>query len=650
MNHMMTPDAESHLRAWQKSFIKNKFCPKHVTGNEHNLWFANCCTGSGKSNVGFESVIQNILFNGARRKKSIHVFVGPSIMLSNQIKRECEAYLHKFYPFLVDKVEFFVRNCESTDSKIDLSKLIYWAKNSTYQHGVFTYCADSFFGNETIGNRYDAIYNGLKKTVTANPDIVCGTIVFDEAHNYKSRWGEITGYAATSSTNIIPTPEDINKLPDLFSDVLCMTGTPCPYQCWMSQDERWKKDSVVSVNYATAIKHKWIVCPDVYVIKVRDVKTQLEDAAITALAHERRINAANIRGVSNVATHMLINAPDINTANNCGKNLWNYYGGKVGSSILHSKATVKDTGRGMNTTFDLTAEIDGVKMGSKDAKESIMKIDTTDIGKERIVTQVKMISEGINVNSFDATLITSHSEVNITQQTGRTLRIFKGKNHASLYAVSQNQDDVAIIVSELVDQGLDLEEVLSHIKEIDISGRGKEEDPDSIVEYEKSGWRKYTKVEIKNLMNAVNGATVEARIRNYVKNNADAIDLIYQLISAIGTSSKASTTKGKSRTKSASKGKGSGASNASTGKKNEGMIGKKNAILRRIEDRITKVPDWRNLYIPNMDVDKIINYMLNDLCGIGKAPTLTKEQSAILRDLINQVDIEMQQAQAARTK
>ena len=51
-----------------------------------------------------------------------------------------------------------------------------------------------------------------------------------------------------------------------------------------------------------------------------------------------------------------------------------------------------------------------------------------------------------------------------------------------------------------------------------------------------------------------------------------------------------------------------------------------------------------------MDVDKVINYMLNDLCGIGKAPTLTKEQSAILRDLINQVDIEMQQAQAARTK
>ena len=112
---------------------------------------------------------------------------------------------------------------------------------------------------------------------------------------------------------------------------------------------------------------------------------------------------------------MLINAPDINTANNVGKNLWDYYGGKVGSSILHSKATVKDTGRGMNTTFDLTAEIDGVKMGSKEAKESIMKIDTTDIGKERIVTQVKMISEGINVNSFDATLITSHSEVNIIQ-------------------------------------------------------------------------------------------------------------------------------------------------------------------------------------------------------------------------------------------
>ena len=653
MNHMMTPEAEKHLRAWQKSFIKKQFCTKHNTGNEHNLWFANCCTGSGKSNVGFESVIQNILFNETRHKKSINVFVAPTIMLSNQIRRECEEYVQKFYPALTKKIDFIVRNCESEDSKIDISKPVYWANNSKVRHVVFAYCADSFFGNDTIGNRYDAIYSGLKKTIANNKNIVCGTIVFDEAHNYKSKWSEITGYAATSSTNIIPTPEEVNKLPELFSDVLCMTGTPCLYQCWMSQDERWKKDYVVSVNYAMAIKHGWIVRPDVYVINVCDIKNQLEDAAIAAMAHERRINSSGIKGVSNATTHMLVNAPDINTANNVGKNLWNYYDGEVGVSILHSAKTVKDTGRGKNTTFDLTAEIDGVKMGSKEAKEAIMKIDTTDAGKERIVTQVEMISEGINVNSFDAPLISSHSDVKITQQIGRSLRFAKGKNHASIYCVAENQEDVATLVSELVDQGLDLEEVLKKMKMIDISGKGKDEDPEAVADYEKSAWRGYTKVEIKNLMNAVNGATVEARIKNYVKNNAPALDLIYKLISAIKVASPSSSKNAKGSGKGTGKGssKGGAGAKAEKGEKKESSaLGKKNAILRRIEDRITKVADWRDLYIPNMGMDKVINYMLDDLCGIGEAPTLNSEEAAILRDLINQVDIEMQQAVADHQK
>ena len=653
---MMTPEAEKYLRTWQKHFIKKQFCPKHDTGAEHNLWFANCCTGSGKSNVGFESVIQNIQFNASRGKKTINVFVAPTIMLSKQIKKECEEYLQKFYPTLKDKVEFVLRNCESDDSRVDLAKTIYWANNSKVRHYVFVYCADSFFGNDTIGNRYDAIYKGLKNTTTKNKDIVCGTIVFDEAHNYRTWWEEITGYAATSPRTINPTTQDINILTDLFSDVVCMTGTPCVYQCWMSQDERWQKDFVVSVNYAMAIKNGWIVRPDVYVLMVRDIKSQLEDAAITAMAHERRINASGIKGVANTTTHMLINAPDINTANNVGKNLWEYYGKKVGVSILHSPKTVKDTSRGKNTTFDLTAEIDGVPMGSKQAKDSIMAIDSTDYARERIVTQVEMISEGINVNSFDCPLITSHSDVKITQQIGRSLRFLPKtvpgvKNHASIYCVAENQEDVANLVSQLVDQGLDLEEVLKNMKIVDVPGKGKPEDEDAVADYEKSDWRGYTKVEIKNLMNMVNGATVEARIKNYVNNHAAAINLIYSLISAIKVSGsskgkKAAAKSGKSGKGSSTKG-GAGTKDENGEKKESTPLGKKNAILRRIEDRITKVADWRDLYIPNMQMDKVINYMLDDLCGVGEAPTLTTEQAAILRDFITQVDIEMQQAVAA---
>lgn len=647
MNSMMTPEAEKYLRTWQKNFINKKFCPKHVTGSEHNLWFANCCTGSGKSNVGFETVIQNILFNESLGRKSISVFIAPTIMLSDQIKVDCVKYFEKYYPNLKGKVDFSVFNCESTDNRINLAKPIYWAANPKVRHYVVSYCYDSFFGNETIGNRYDAIYNGLVAT-TANKDIVCGTIVFDEAHNYGSKWSEITGYAATSSTNIIPTPEDVNILTKLFSDVVCMTGTPNVYQCWMSQDERWAKDYVVSVNYATAMKNGWIVSPDVFVIMVNDVRTGLEDAAITALANERHINAAKIKGVSNVATHMLVNSPDINTANNVGKNLWNYYDKSVGVSILHSTKKVADTGRGQNKFLNLTAEIDGKEMGSKDAKKSIMEIDTTDVGKERIVTQVEMISEGINVNSFDCSLLTSHSEVNNIQQTGRTLRKFDGKNHASLYCVAENQEDVAQLVSDLVDQGLDLEEVLKKMKLVDRRGTDKDEDPDSVADYEASSWRGYTQVEIRNLMNAVSGATVGARIKTYLKKNTAAIDLLYSMISAIKVNTPTKSKKSTGKSGKSGKGGGSGASKADKGEKKESSpLGKKNAILRRIEDRITKVADWRKLYIPNMGINKVINYMLDDLCGIGDAPTLTGEQAAILRDFIKQVDIEMQQAEAA---
>ena len=78
-----------------------------------------------------------------------------------------------------------------------------------------------------------------------------------------------------------------------------------------------------------------------------------------------------------------------------------------------------------------------------------------------VVFQVDMISEGINIKSFNSVLITSYSEVKQMQQIGRVLRDIefnghhkKAEDEVSIYAAVENKEDLAQLLINLEEYDL----------------------------------------------------------------------------------------------------------------------------------------------------------------------------------------------------
>ena len=607
-----------------------KFALRHsITNDEHNVWIVNACTGSGKTNLGFEMIIQDIYISYLLDEKSIHGFVAPRILLSNQQMKDFAEYFKQWYPDLYEKTDIRYVHSGKTPTTggnhleiVDGSGAIKPYKfGKSKDHCVVIFCYESFKGKKDSKRAYEF----FKKTVSANKNrglnVTCGSLILDEAHNYDKNFELLTGYRKNDKiiSESVKFKDDNFRL--LFKDITCMTGTPGEFQCLMSQDDKFKKDFLIPVTYKYAIGMDWILCPEVFVIlNLYNLENALTHAVISAYEREKAAHPDE-------PVHLLVNCLDRTIAMNTVKKVWEYIqNNNINCKVfsLHgADDDLKPTEDGVEYKDSelikakvCGGEYDDVKYGG---------IDKDYPNQDVIVMQVKMISEGMNINSFNAVVVTSTNEVNIIQQIGRAVRKFFGKKHVSVYCVCDNYSDVWDVFRPLIKEGLDLGKILGGVKKLDEPTPTTITKPGRVV-FKESDWDAIHKqdliMDLEKMMTYSEAKdSIDRSIQNTSTNEFVSFMEKYPLpgsgkIAVAQEEPAESTTKstGGSRTKNTGAEKEKSAK--SSGKQKKAAEDKKRAYMRflykRIKCLIDTNPQWNKEFIPNMGDLDIVHKMLKD--------------------------------------
>lgn len=424
------------LRPWQV-FAKNKI--NEITEQEaHALIAVNACVGSGKTTVAMQAMVDFIKKN--ELNETIQVFVCPRLALCKQQKDEIEDYFTKaeVTPFKV--LEY---NCEGEKLKEDANE---WT-----QHLVLVACDKSIWDDKLPA--FKRLLENRK----------CGVIAYDEAHNYSAHCSQMFHY---TEDNSIPYTAD-DGLATYFETSLFMSGTPNEYQTKLAKDN---PDHSIDLSIKDAIS----VTPRPYICKptlnlvhskeeVFDVRL-IRDAIIAIKKYEKDLFENN----EYIQPRILVCLNEIDTIQNIKDEL----GDDCHVIVLHS---VKETNINNEVeTFD--PEIDGIKKNKTEVMEMLDAIDSNSLEKASellsdkkpiIVLQVDMISEGVNIKSFDSVFITSHTQTKQMQQIGRVLRhsdvkdrngnILFDKNTSGLvniYCPISNDDEIGELLFNLENAGL----------------------------------------------------------------------------------------------------------------------------------------------------------------------------------------------------
>lgn len=154
------------------------------------------------------------------------------------------------------------------------------------------------------------------------------------------------------------------------------------------------------------------------------------------------------------------------------QNIKNELGNDCHIILLHS---VKETNID-NEIETFQPEINGIK---KSKAEVMEMLDAIDSGSEKasellsdkkpiIVLQVDMISEGVNIKSFNSVFITSHSETKQMQQIGRVLRHFTVKDEKGNILFDKNTSGLANIYCPISNK-VEIGELLYNLEQAGLS-------------------------------------------------------------------------------------------------------------------------------------------------------------------------------------
>lgn len=378
------------LRPWQV-FAKNRI--NEIAEQEaHALIAVNACVGSGKTTVAMQAMVDFIKKN--ELNDTIQVFVCPRLALCKQQAEEIEKY---FTDAEITSFKVLEYNCEGEKLKEDVNE---WT-----QHIVLVACDKSIWDDKLPA--FKRLLENRK----------CGVIAYDEAHNYSAHCSQMFHY--TEDKSISYTADD--GLATYFETSLFMSGTPNDYQIKLAKDN--PSHSIdLSIKDALSVVPPYICKPTLNLVhskdEVFDVRL-IRDAIIAIKKYEKDLFENN----EYIQPRILVCLNEIDTIQNIKDEL----GDDCHVIVLHS---VKETNINNEVeTFD--PEIDGIKKNKTEVMEMLDAIDSNSLEKASellsdkkpiIVLQVDMISEGVNIKSFDSVFITSHTQTKQMQQIGRVLR------------------------------------------------------------------------------------------------------------------------------------------------------------------------------------------------------------------------------------
>lgn len=420
------------LRPWQVSarYKINKIAKQEI----HSLIAVNACVGSGKTTVAMQAMVDFIKRN--ELNETIQVFVCPRLALCEQQAKEIEKY---FKDAEVTSFKVICYNCEGEKPK---------EFTDHNQHIVLVACDKSIWDDKLPAF----------KRLLENRE--CGVIAYDEAHNYSAHCSQMFHYTEDKS---LPYTAD-DGLAAYFDTSLFMSGTPNEYQIKLAKDNH---SIDLSIKDAISVVPRPYICkPTLNLVhskdEVFDVRL-IRDAIIAIKNHEKEFYKDN----EYMQPRILVCADGIDTI----QNIKNELGDDCHVILLHSvKETNIDNGREF-----FEPEINGDK---KSKAEVMEMLDAIDSGSEKasellsdkkpiIVLQVDMISEGVNIKSFNSVFITSHSETKQMQQIGRVLRHFEVKDEngnilfdkyqtglANIYCPISNDSEIGELLFNLERAGL----------------------------------------------------------------------------------------------------------------------------------------------------------------------------------------------------
>lgn len=420
------------LRPWQVSarYKINKISKQEI----HSLIAVSACVGSGKTTVAMQAMVDFIKRNDLN--ETIQVFVCPRLALCEQQAKEIEKY---FTESQIESFKVICYNCEGEKPK---------EFTDHNQHIVLVACDKSIWDDKLPAF----------KRLLENRE--CGVIAYDEAHNYSAHCSQMFHYTEDKS---LPYTAD-DGLAAYFDTSLFMSGTPNEYQIKLAKDNH---SIDLSIKDAISVTPRPYICkPTLNLVhskdEVFDVRL-IRDAIIAIKNHEKEFYKDN----EYMQPRILVCADGIDTI----QNIKNELGDDCHVILLHSvKETNIDNGREF-----FEPEINGDK---KSKAEVMEMLDAIDSGSEKasellsdkkpiIVLQVDMISEGVNIKSFNSVFITSHSETKQMQQIGRVLRHFEVKDEngnilfdkyqtglANIYCPISNDSEIGELLFNLERAGL----------------------------------------------------------------------------------------------------------------------------------------------------------------------------------------------------
>lgn len=421
------------LRPWQV-FARNKI--NEIAEQEaHALIAVNACVGSGKTTVAMQAMVDFIKRN--ELNETIQVFVCPRLALCEQQAKEIAKY---FTDAEVTSFKVICYNCEGEKPK---------EFTDHSQHIVLVACDKSIWDDKLPA--FKRLLENRK----------CGVIAYDEAHNYSAHCSQMFHY--TEDKSISYTADD--GLATYFETSLFMSGTPNEYQIKLAKDNH---SIELSIKDAISVTPRPYICkPTLNLVhskdEVFDVRL-IRDAIVAIKNHEKEFYENN----EYIQPRILICLNEIDTIQNIKDEL----GDDCHIISLHS---VKETNIN-NEVETFEPEINGIK---KNKTEVMEMLDAIDSGSEKasellsdkkpiIVLQVDMISEGVNIKSFNSVFITSHTQTKQMQQIGRVLRHFEVKDENENILFDKNSSGLANIYCPISNEA-EIGELLYNLEQAGLS-------------------------------------------------------------------------------------------------------------------------------------------------------------------------------------
>jgi len=463
---------------------------------------------SGKTNEILYAIRRNILQHYS--EKTFSILVAPKIRLCKQhyadtinTKDAKALRLKKHQPvgFFDDlkNTKVYIRYCNTNDTflKKPIDKNSEFFSDVDAQHIIIIYCSESLWGVEDGRSAFNSLKALLNNNIKFNRLNL--TIAYDEAHLY-------TRHLAKEMFGSLNDTIKTKTLEDYFNVSILATGTPTS----LLKESHFKNEVIERFSPKDAAKAGLICKPTLNLCQMW-AETCTPQIVSMIISHELSLPDSKL-----FPLHVLVNLNGKNDLHSANDEVTNILGqGNFHYIINHSKAK-----------GDLVfSEIDGyiadpkentLKAYLDDTKKSLMEqgklyedepfndiidflaaVDRGDIwddGKPVIVYQIDTISEGINVNSFNAVLLTSQSQVTAFQQAGRSFRDYwyKGhrkltEGHASIYLVYETSYELSNMLINLESHEID-EDVFQWGCELKYTGGKRREDENAPIDGDGSTW------------------------------------------------------------------------------------------------------------------------------------------------------------------